>query len=176
MKMKKFMLVAAIVCVAAFVQAATVTWTTLNIQGKDVVTPAAGWYVELYDSSVTYDYASAKSGVITAADTTTTTENNGAIRFSGSLEGLEANDSYSFYAVIYNADTVADATYYIVSDVKSGAIPAGGQNQTLAFGNMALTSTANTWRNSSWQSVPEPTSGLLLLVGGALLALRRKQK
>ena len=25
-------------------------------------------------------------------------------------------------------------------------------------------------------AVPEPTSGLLLLIGGALLALRRKQK
>ena len=29
---------------------------------------------------------------------------------------------------------------------------------------------------SSGGGVPEPTSGLLLLVGGAMLALRRKQK
>jgi hypothetical protein len=28
---------------------------------------------------------------------------------------------------------------------------------------------------SNWTAVPEPTSGLLLLVGGALLALKRRR-
>lgn len=32
------------------------------------------------------------------------------------------------------------------------------------------------WSPTSFTAVPEPTSGLLLLIGGALLALRRKQK
>ena len=34
----------------------------------------------------------------------------------------------------------------------------------------------DTWSPESFTAVPEPTSGLLLLIGGALLALRRKQK
>ena len=32
------------------------------------------------------------------------------------------------------------------------------------------------WRPKEFAAVPEPTSGLLLLIGGALLALRRKQR
>ena len=32
------------------------------------------------------------------------------------------------------------------------------------------------WRPTDFAAVPEPTSGLLLLIGGALLALRRKQR
>ena len=34
----------------------------------------------------------------------------------------------------------------------------------------------SSWSPTSFTAVPEPTSGLLLLIGGALLALRRKQK
>ena len=34
----------------------------------------------------------------------------------------------------------------------------------------------SSWSPKSFTAVPEPTSGLLLLIGGALLALRRKQK
>ena len=32
------------------------------------------------------------------------------------------------------------------------------------------------WSPEKFAAVPEPTSGLLLLIGGALLALRRKQR
>ena len=32
------------------------------------------------------------------------------------------------------------------------------------------------WSPKEFAAVPEPTSGLLLLIGGALLALRRKQR
>ena len=42
---------------------------------------------------------------------------------------------------------------------------------TLGFGNMA-TATQNA---SNWQVVPEPTSGLMLLLGVAGLALKRKR-
>ena len=42
----------------------------------------------------------------------------------------------------------------------------------VAFGNLQTATTTA----GAWQSVPEPTSGLLLLLGMAGLALRRKQK
>ncbi len=178
--MKKLLMAVAIVCVAVFAQAASVKWTTNNIQGQDVVTPAEGWYVELYASSVTYDYKAAISGQITATDTTTTTVNasNGWVNFSKSYNGgYDAGDTFEFYAVIYNAASAADASYYIVSDVKNGTIPSTGADATLSFGNMAATSgTANKWMNSTWTPVPEPTSGLLLLIGMGALSLRRKQK
>ncbi len=175
--MKKLLIAVAIVCAAAFTQAASVKWTANNIQGQDVVTPAEGWYVELYASSVTYDFKAALAGVITATDFTTTTKNtnNGWINFSKIYNGgYEVNDAFEFYAVIYNADSIANATYYIVSDVKSGSIPSTGADATLSFGNMAAPSN-NMFANSEWQAVPEPTSGLLLLLGMGALALRRKR-
>ena len=47
-----------------------------------------------------------------------------------------------------------------------------GQNTSLS--SASITSSGNSFGGGG--DVPEPTSGLLLLVGGAMLALRRKQK
>jgi hypothetical protein len=40
----------------------------------------------------------------------------------------------------------------------------------------AVTGITKTATGGGGETIPEPTSGLLLLVGGAMLALRRKQK
>ena len=56
----------------------------------------------------------------------------------------------------------------------------GDNTTSLAFGSQATNSKiADNWKGVSGGSqpdVPEPTSALLLLMGGAMLALRRKQK
>lgn len=80
-------------------------------------------------------------------------------------------------ATHYDAATVADAKNYIVSAVASKTVAASGADIALAFGSMTGTTSANTFLNSSWQAVavPEPTSGLLMLVGLAGLALRRRR-
>ena len=54
----------------------------------------------------------------------------------------------------------------------------GVGSTTFALGSQAASQTA-TWGTvpgGSTPDVPEPTSGLLLLVGAGMLALRRKQK
>ena len=79
-------------------------------------------------------------------------------------------------ATHYDAATVADAKNYIVSAVASKTVAASGADIALAFGSMTGTTSANTFLNSSWHvAVPEPTSGLLMLVGLAGLALRRRR-
>ena len=76
----------------------------------------------------------------------------------------------NFYMIIEDAgntiDTsVTDPTKIITSTAQATSTP------TVAFGSMA-TITPNA---ANWQSVPEPTSGLLMLLGMAGLALRRRR-
>ena len=46
---------------------------------------------------------------------------------------------------------------------------------SIASKNGTFSSTTGYWEAQGWQSVPEPTSGLLLLIGVAGLALRRRR-
>ena len=74
------------------------------------------------------------------------------------------NQPPSFYYVI------SDSGKALTSDTKSGAALATGAT-SLNFGNQATyTQTAG-----NWAAVPEPTSGLLMLLGMAGLALKRKR-
>ena len=69
--------------------------------------------------------------------------------------------------------TYTDATYgdmYIANTVKTGFNSATQKGTATA-----IVSDVGSWSTAT-TDVPEPTSGLLLLVGGAMIALRRKQK
>ena len=79
------------------------------------------------------------------------------------------------YLVIFNADSVASADYAFVSGIESGATGGLGQSANISFGDLDDTATLANWTKISSGGIPEPTSGLLLLVGGAMLALRRKR-
>ncbi len=73
-------------------------------------------------------------------------------------------DTYDFYMVIIDNK----ASQYMVAT--KDPVTLGSGALSMGFGDQS----SNTWNKI--EAVPEPTSGLLLLVGGALLALRRKQK
>ncbi len=88
--------------------------------------------------------------------------------------------------------TTANVYYVIVSadkstfDVTSVANMAGSvydpNNQesstgaNTALSSASITSSGNSFGGGGGGDIPEPTSGLLLLVGAGMLALRRKQK
>ena len=183
--MKKLVMFIAVAVAAVGVQAATMSWSLTNVIGPDGKDAPVGTLVALYAAGTEYDHAKAVAGTIapTYSATTTAQGTTGATRANQSgLGSYGVGDTASFYAVVYDAGTIAGASNYIVSDVASATVGSNGANISLAFGNMKGTTTVNKFKNAldngGYQSanVPEPTSGMLLLMGAALLGLRRKQK
>ena len=182
--MKKLIMFIAVAVAAVGVQAASMTWSITNVIGPDGNNAPVGTYVALFASGTTYDHAKAVSGdlVPTYSATTVAQGTSGAVRAGASGVGsYDVGDTASFYAVVYDASTLAGASNYVISDVVSATVGANGANISLQYGSMKSTATSNKFKNalaSGWTSAdsPEPTSGLLLLIGGAMLALRRKQK
>lgn len=86
--------------------------------------------------------------------------------------GEYGTDAYSFFVemVNYSNDqTVATGATYSYNELVSSGYVATGATSTAAA--QAAASQAN-----MGSAVPEPSSGLLLLMGGAMLALRRRRQ
>jgi len=177
--MKKLIVALAIAVSAAVAQAASVQWTVTNIY-KDSTTKAAttdGFMVYLINDA-TYSQATAASALAAGTLTTDTISSkavassgltaDGKVSKAGTNVGDLANGTYSFYNVI-----VGGGNAVVGSTVTLEVTPVGNP-QLDSFNAKTLTQSADNWKSVS--GVPEPTSALLLLMGGAMLALRRKQK
>ena len=175
--MKRIIVAGAIMLAAVASQAASVTWSVVNIQSSPNTTVGAGWLVQIYAAGTEFSYDAAKAGTITALDSSTSFASGTIFRAQGTFGNYSASDPVNTFAVIFDASTVADAKNYVVSADLNKSIAASGANLTIAFGNMGSTATTNMFRNASWTAaaVPEPTSGLLILLGMAGLALRRRR-
>ena len=106
-----------------------------------------------------------------------TAETDGG-EIAGTISGLGNGVTKQGFMVIFNADDTADATYAYVTTVKSGSTTALGGSGQINWDIEDATASYANWTSLSGGSggdVPEPTSGLLLLVGGAMLALRRRR-
>ena len=178
--MKKVMLALAVVAMAAFVQAASYNWSVGNdwIVEDNVGTDGfgnAGWSVYFFDATTKSDITSALAGndttVLSSALGSSTTGDFGMLMFNGS--GFTAADdatSIAGYLVILDGNSnfyASDSITVTVSDANKA-----GAEVAFAFGEM---NTTDSWTKMESSNGPEPTSGLLLLLGMAGLALRRKQ-
>ena len=177
--MKKLLVAIVVVTMARVLNAASVTWTLAAVQKPDGSGAAANYLAMVFsgDSSqssvISAIMARNSSGLVALANDwnqTTQTTSAGLLRSSGN-GNYSAGEAFSAFIVIFDASTVLDANHFFVSQTKSGKIAANGANATLAFGTYAQNVTAG----SAWQAIPEPTSGLMILLGMAGLALRRKQ-
>ena len=178
--MKKVIIALAVVLTAVVTQAAALSWTISTVVDSSGNAASAGWTIALYDASTTFDIDKARAGELAPLYTAeTTVSTKGVASAANSKVGSYAiGETVNAYVVVFNG-SIDSATEYLVSGAKSATVGDAGKDITLAFGSMTSTSATSAFAGATWKDaggVPEPTSGLLLLVGGAMLALRRRRR
>ena len=188
--MKKLMVAAAIALAAVASQAASINWSASNIYQPGSTADKIGAGSGLVFYFCAEEVASSAVAAALADTTTTLTEkttylgtkslDSGALDVAGKIAHNttwdKAAGDYTFYAVIFADDAVAEGGKYVVTATTSEIGWDNTSDTLVGLGNQkTLTQTASNWSTVA-ASVPEPTSGLLMLLGFAGLALRRKQK
>ena len=195
--MKKLMFVLAAVLAAGMVQAATISWGTgTAVKGitsdsdpsfgsANAASGTLNIYVWLVDAATYNSTGTDKiwdtygSSLNTA--TASATGKSGAAGATAKTDGLSfsSTEATPYYGlVLVGLDTDKDGTLdYYIANKASTEINTAGTNASV--GNLAKNlgggsgTAISGWTSAS--SVPEPTSGLLMLVGLAGLALRRRR-
>lgn len=180
--MKKIIIAAAIVCAAAFSQGATVLWggAVATADGSDTL-PAGTQAALLYSATGFSGAATSLNGWSVGS----TADNGGSVAQLYTLTGADSANwafqgTYSvdgsvdgYYAVLVLNDTGKLASYYDAGNI-SGTT--GASSPTNIKVNMDWSSTEYLTSGGFNTAVaPEPTSGLLILLGMAGLALKRKR-
>ena len=183
--MKKLMIVMAAVALAGVTQAASFQWkngTSQYVYQAGTTTKASGT-IYLFDSSVVSQAAllDAVTGgtaisSLTSLDSTSLTSAGGFSKTSD-FASIGAGDTLNAYVAIVDGNNV------FVSALKSGSGQATSTT-SLTFGGLSTASkaaatqwtTGSSFSTAGWYTAaPEPTSGLLMLVGLGALALRRRR-
>ena len=177
--MKKLIMFIAAASLAGSLSAASVNWTATGLtdyksQTFYLFAPSASSDVLAALAAVDDTTADTLAGLALATGTVTT-------KGKASATGVDVGSSTSVMVLVLGGDIAADTGYiYKTEDVSSMLYtpPASAPgNFSSAVATSGTTGTmVGSGGGGGGGDVPEPTSGLLLLVGGAMLALRRKQK
>ena len=173
--MKKLGIALAIAIAAACGNAASVQWSMSSITDSPDAAKAAGWAAYFMDGS-TYSAFSAltadKVGEYVAANYTytgtTAAGRGGAVGVTQTTGTYSAGDEVSAYIGIFNSSDASTATYYAATALDTKSVPSSGNLQW----TKEFATTTSGWQTTA---VPEPNSGLLMLLGMAGLALRRRR-
>ena len=166
--MKKLMMLACMAFAAFTVNAAAMNW---KVTGAAATKDYSVYF--LLADAVADSYASASDIVALTGGSGTVAQSGRAYAVQGSISDSSLTKGAELAMIIVNAD---QSQYAVVTGISNSMIydPAAQESAPgqLPIANSILTGASY----QSFASVPEPTSGLLLLLGMAGLALRRKQK
>ena len=176
--MKKLVTLCMCVAMTAALHAATANWSVTKVYEPGTQTAASGYIGYLFEvsSSITIENVTAAINDGTFATTYASSAlANAATTAQGSIikTGLGSYDAssgtVSWFTVLFDAGSFDEANNYIVTCAASQTFTSATGAKAASFTNIGTTYTWNA------MAVPEPTSGLLMLVGLAGLALRRKR-
>jgi len=185
--MKKLMIALATVAIAAGVQAATWQWgsdsnVALTPGGSD---PLSGANIYLFFGYASSSDANTAKGELLASlragNEISGYSQTGTLNSSGLLDTAEFSgpDGKKYAFAVILADD-ADGNSYMFQSANKNATGSDVGTATLQFNisSTTLKDITTTGTGAGWymtKAVPEPTSGLLLLLGMAGLALKRKR-
>ena len=175
--MKKLIMAAAIVCAAVAANAAAIGWMTTGltdykndkylffVDGQNGASIAA--VTALLDAGTSADSLSFGGGTVNAG---------GMISQAASTSGKTLGEgTYTGFFVLFDsaAPKAGESKYAVLSGATTLTQNIGPTTANANFAGGVGTSIMGDWK--SYGNAPEPTTGLLLLLGVAGLALKRKQ-
>lgn len=193
--MKKLMIAAAVAVCAMFANAAMINWAVevgYSPDG-DELGDVTGYHAFVFIDSVSAGTATTYSQASAVADVAA-----GRLDFFGNVAGdgvmidygamgtsyntLATDNTVGAYLVILDSATAADATKAYVTGVQNTTINGMGSSALMNWGDLSDMASPSAWKavntgadSDDSSDVPEPTSGLLMLLGVAGLALRRRR-
>ena len=181
--MKKLIITAAVICAAAFAQAANFTWGSgggewYDQNGDDMYGGTAFLYLGTVTASDTA-FNTAAATLITSSgfDDNQWVYGNYDVDNLSSSDLVASTDAGQIYSIVLVNKAVStldgyEGEYTILTGSSArGQLPGATVTYYAVFQN----DTAPITTSSTMGAVPEPTSGLLMLVGMAGLALRRRR-
>ena len=188
--MKKLVIAVCAVAFAAVTQAATVNWASGVF--KTPASAAGGWSDTTVTSGTVAGYLfmldATTYSSLNSSDVATVSQNvwdaygtklgdAAATKSTGTSMILTDGTAYaagdSIYAALLYVYTDGADQYYL-GNVGTVTL-ASNQNKNMTNMALKLNSTGTSMTSVGWTAVPEPTSGLLMLLGMAGLALRRRR-
>lgn len=190
--MKKIMITLAVAAIAVASQAAQMKWGSGALYVPETTTKVSASYgaTASFFSLTAAQYSALESAIATAGLTAAndistylynTYKDQTATKTGSFMSGASTITESATYAkgdsaygvVVYTTydNTSKTGDLYYIANMGSATFTA---DSTITKGSMGLNLNGS-GAALSWQSVPEPTSGLLMLLGIAGLALRRRR-